>query len=54
METYNSLKESSVYADDDSGVIYVTGVSIEVIGGLGSLALAQPKWIQCLRILFCL
>ena len=54
MEVYNGLIESLFYVDDDSDVGWVMAVSMEVIGGLGSLILVQPKWIQCLGILFCL
>ena len=51
---YDGSIESLFDVDDDSDVGCVVVISNEVIGGLGSTVLAQPKWMQCLRILFCL
>ena len=54
MNAYDGLIESLVYVDDDSDVGCVVGLSIEVKDGLGRLVVLQPKWMQRLRILFCL
>ena len=50
----NGIIESLFDLNDDSDVGCVVVISTEVIGGLGSLVVLQPKWMQCLRILFCL